>query len=668
MAHKREERKFETSKLMLMQEPLVLRVEKVKGNSKQPIELPSGTDGTPPGTNLTRDDILKAESFVLDWAGGGFYSATVTDVNGLSMSWDFGWNPQQFPEKIPPTAQAAASPQALASAGGGTQPSTSMGQSLGQIAATPRVPNMSGSAPLGQATSWPPPAGSFLSNYQPPAYVPPSSPPPPSPLWQGFPGHHGSTDAENRVRAAELRSSQLERDMLEQRYQGEIDKQRVANEQAMAALREEMRRMGEAQAQRGSSTETAEVKELRERLATAERQREADRITGLETTLRQQMQDLATKLVEKKPDDEIRILRDEMLRRDEALKVAREQERLEREKDRADERHRQEMLAMQAKMDSMILQLSQPKSDPMVEFMKENARNQQETLKEVARSQQAQMEKITAFMINPMQLAALMKDTSSGSESMLRTITTGFGEAFGTYRTALESIAQLTNGPAVNPAVEIIQNALSKGSEIAQNWIEGKKIEAESDARKAASAAQIARARAQAMGGSQAVPVPVVPANGHGNGTVHTPGPGPAGAGLSGAVIPGPGAPGGPAPARSAPSDQQLFGGMLAPVQSLREAVKNGATSPAVAASGVLTGIGRAQQEAKRLNVPLGHLIPAFTVYEQGKLDVLFDMLLPDASDDYRAECVNIMAAKLGLNASDDDAPSAATGDEQAPA
>lgn len=113
MAGKDKEQRFDQVKLQGFQEPLTVRVEKKRGDVRQPIELPAkGSPESgfqPPGVGWTRDEVMGLENFILTkWSGGGHYEFTVTDAKGDRMQWGAVWDPRLYPERIPPnTAEAA---------------------------------------------------------------------------------------------------------------------------------------------------------------------------------------------------------------------------------------------------------------------------------------------------------------------------------------------------------------------------------------------------------------------------------------------------------------------------------------------------------------------------------------------------------------------------------
>jgi len=425
-------------------------------------------------------------------------------------------------------------------------------------------------------------------------------------------------------RRSEEQIRQLQLQIKEQEYRAELDRQRAVSEKQLSEMREELRRLAEVR-----TTESPETKTLREELERVK----SDRQTAEMAALRE----LIAKAAERRPDDDLQRLREEMAR-----------ERLERDRQSAEDRHRQEVMAMQAKMDQIVL-AAQNKSDPMLAFMQESARQQQETAREIARAQQTQTDKLTAFMMNPLQLAQLMKDQSAGVDGVLRNIVQSFGDAFGTYRTALESIAQLS-GNNVSPAVEILRDGIAKGSEIAQMWLDTKKTEAvgvsrakiaESQARAVAMQAQTETTRLQAarlaQGFAEAQPLPPVvtrpvahasitpPTNGRYEGTVERP----------------------KQTAKQGPSDAQMFGEAWGAVRHLRAGVAEGKLTAEKAVDAILTGAGFAQEKAMKQGCELGALVPAFTLLEDERYADLVDALLPAAPREFREECVKFLGEKL---------------------
>jgi len=98
---------LDIAKLQALQDPLLLRVVKLKGNVEQPIELPS-KEGLPPGAGWTRDEVLSLENWLLTrWSGGGYYRVTAVDARGQELVWTFLIDPRTWPERVPPNTQEA---------------------------------------------------------------------------------------------------------------------------------------------------------------------------------------------------------------------------------------------------------------------------------------------------------------------------------------------------------------------------------------------------------------------------------------------------------------------------------------------------------------------------------------------------------------------------------
>ena len=166
---KKEERGLDPAKLQEMHEPLTIRVERVRGNQRQPIEIP-GREGAAPGTGWSREEVLKLETWLVnEWTGGGCYRFMVVDAQGTKMEWDGVWDPRQFPERAPPNLASATAPTAAP---------VVVAPQLSAAAPSYTPPN----APLGQVSSfWPPPSAAlgYGPLPAPPAYqpAPPAYPP-----------------------------------------------------------------------------------------------------------------------------------------------------------------------------------------------------------------------------------------------------------------------------------------------------------------------------------------------------------------------------------------------------------------------------------------------------------------------------------------------------------
>ncbi|MDB4955851.1 MAG: hypothetical protein JWO36_3420, partial [Myxococcales bacterium] len=558
------EQRFDQVKLQAMHEPLTVRVEKMRGNVRQPIELPAkGSEQqgfSPPGTNWTRDEVLQLENFILTkWAGGGYYEFTVTDAKGETMRWQGVWDPRMYPEKVPPnTAEAAlvgaatnvqqvsgpanipqnAQPLGMnqtsgwppngAQLGYGNPPHSGpvMGQQPAPQMPQPQSPPMwaAGPQPWPGNTMQPGPWGypqqpQPYNGYPPPGYAPPGYGAAPG---YGTPPYGGRTrfgyddDDRNSRRGArffdnndddkekkelERRLQQADLDRKELEYKQALERQTIAHEQSMAAMREEIRRLGEGR----NKNEDDEVRRLREE---REREREQAR-TQHENAQRELMQqqllairqqseqamlqlraDLARMAESPKGEtDEFRRIREEQQRQAQEFERQRqEQERRleaeraerERERERFEQIRRDEMLqremketreASERRFEQMQQAALSNRQDPVVEMMKENARMNADTQREIARMQNESNKSMSQFMVSPVQLAQLMKDSSSGTDGMMRGIINSVGEIGNLYKNAAETIMNMSGGGGDPPAARLIQEGLARGSEVAERFL-----------------------------------------------------------------------------------------------------------------------------------------------------------------------------------------------------
>lgn len=102
---------FDPVKLDQMIEPLSVRVEKVRGNTRSLIPLPAGEDSGVQGANWSKEDVGGLEAWLVnEWSGGGMYAISVTDSSQPvpnKHEWQIFYAPSDYPEKVPPTLSAA---------------------------------------------------------------------------------------------------------------------------------------------------------------------------------------------------------------------------------------------------------------------------------------------------------------------------------------------------------------------------------------------------------------------------------------------------------------------------------------------------------------------------------------------------------------------------------
>lgn len=609
--------------LQKMTEPLSVLVIKKKGTSEQPVALP-GKDGRPLGTGWGRDDVLELERFVLNQEGGGFYEGKVTDANGVTMEWPFGWDPRSIPEKVSPHDQPYAS-----------QPTPTAPPAPGQP--IPLAPNpLAASAPLGSGQSWlsqqmmpsypyaPPQAAQAAQAGQMPLGWPgmssPFGPMPGAPWWQNMSGGASTPigNGENtRMRQLEERLAAAERENIKKEYLAELERQRAESATQINALRDELRRIGEAKPT-GPDPEVVRIREENERIR---REKElGDLRQGFQeqiNLLRGALEKLATQPGE---SDAIKQLREEQRRAEER-----------HERERQDQRHRDELRELKAEMNKG--------PDPMLTYLTEQSRQQTETAREIARSQKESMERVTQQMVSPVQMMEMIQKQSGGVDGLVKSIIGSFGGAFETYRMMMESLVQMQGG-GQSPAQAMLQQGMDRVSDIANQYLAFQRDKAVHEARAKAAAAQAQAktaeaVREQARRGSHAV------SQGYDSGLAA---PGPSDESQAEASEDG-GQNGQSGEAQAAevidindrrpPTEEEMFGPALESVQHLRQGVEDGKMRPDQAVAAIIQGVAVCEQQ--------GLQIPAFSLFAEGRFADLMDALLPEATQQFRDACTNIL-------------------------
>jgi hypothetical protein len=624
-----EKKVFDPVKLDSMVEPLSVRVEKMRGNARTMIPLPLGDDGSPAGSNWTKENIRTLETWLVnEWAGGGMYLISVTDSNQpmTKMEWTSFYPPSEYPEKTPPTlAGAARDPQV-------PTPQPSQVRSMGSFPSvfSNGLPTASPAPSQGQAFFVPQQSFSTPreSNYQ-----------------SGFQGNQMRADDERRRYEEQLRDMQgqlarAREEALQQQYRLELDRKITEAKNEQAATNERFSRL----------------EQLMERMMTA----------------------AARPAI----DPQIEALKEQ----NRILAAQAENERREREAERRD-RELRDLVARQAEESRRQLELITANNkghDPMMMFLQENARQQIEAVKEQARNQTTQMQQLQTFMMNPRDIMAMSKESSNGLDQVTRQITGAYTDVFNMQRAAVDQILQLQGGDG-NSTVALIEKGLDRASSFAERFISGKTKEAtvaqQSQAQMAQAQAQAMTAQAMAMQAQAAAanapqlpePMPTstglngagavasiapTPMNGHTAGVndAWTTGPAPANAEMAK-----------PLPKRLGRTDLEWFGPILPKVEELR--------------TGVSRFIGSLQMQPHRLKKDgtvdgvepeeaTGMIMQAMTVVVQQQIPIaamidllaqnrvadFMDVLLPDAPQSYRDDVAQgVMASLSGEDAEDED-------------
>jgi hypothetical protein len=540
-----------------------------------------------------------------------------------------------------------------------------------------------------------------------------------------------SDDKEKKELERRLQQADLDRKELE--YKQALERNQTAHEQAMAAMREEIRRLGEGR----NKNEDAEVQRLRE-----EREQERQRVATEQAQMQRQLMEQQLLAMRQSHEQSMAALRAEIARfaeaapkgeSDELRRIREEQERMrqdaerqrqeserrlemersdrERERERHERERRDEMLqremketreATERRFEQMQMQGRQ--TDPVVEMMKESARLTADSNREIARMQAESQNRMSAFMVPPVQLAQIMKDNSSGSDGMIRGIIQSVGEIGNLYKNAAETIMQMSGGGGDPPAARLIQEGIGRASEVAERFLAVKRDQVISEGKVKTAEAQRdttriqaeAALRSQAMAVQQGRPMPgwapppAVVQQGGGlggaqqqqrpqqqapqqqqpqqpqaaqpaantNGQPRKPGPidlapEPAAQRTNGAIDPYPPPP--PPPNSTGPSEEEVFGMALESVHRLRRGVAAGTLTPEKTVDAILQGV----QHVVSNNL----VIPAFVLFQQERWADFIDVMLPNAPTDFKHECVRIMTEDLepddGTAPPDDDAPDA---------
>jgi hypothetical protein len=665
---------FDVAKLQSMQEPLTLRVERITGNARSPVPLPP-RDGAPPGTNWDIASIMDVERWlVMEVAGGGTFELSVTDSAGATMSWSAWWDPRQNTPKTPQTLMQDGVPMSVqppqqppGMAPFPTQMQPNWPPAAAQMQMWPGVPM----APTQTAPQYP-----LAQPYYQPA---PYGYPPPSPYgYQGaqrtpyYPPAAPAVDSaaiENRQLQAELQRQREERAAAEHR----ADLERI--QQAHNAQLAEVQRQNQAQMERmeaqiaasQAAARSAETDRLRELEARQERERLDARFNAINDNFTR-LAEAITASRAPADDPKLALLQEQLRQQSEAATRDRErQEREQRERDM-----RAEIRANEEKTQRLIEAATSNRPDPMIALMQENSRNQIESSRLLAQMQQAQMTAMQTQVMPPHQLFQMMRDASSGTDSVLKSAVGVYNDLFGTAKNMFEQMTKMVGGEPEHPAIRIAENIGSSVSKMAERYISG---QANKEIQESKAKQEQARAYAQYVAAAQqqtsGIPQPASTAQ-------------PAGE-LNGAQVPQaqpvsqpaaavtpqatPAAANGAAKPESqgakviqlrrlGKTDAEWFDPALADVERLRDAVstfiaglaegKKIGLSPEEAVQFIAQGINHA--------VAMKVDVKAFTVLFQSERYAEFmDVLLPDAPQSYRDDCVKLIIEMVADSDDEDD-------------
>jgi hypothetical protein len=640
---------FDPAKLEAMNEPLSVRVEKIRGGARTMIPLPAGDDGASQGSNWSKEDIKGLEQWlVTDWSGGGTYAITVTDSSmpaPQKHDWTIFYNPQDYPERVPPTLSAAAAPDRLIA-------SPSQPQQVRPMGSFPSAFHHglpTAAAPVGQPTT---------------VYV---QQPAPQPLQQP---HFTQREPAPRydMNAAALAASEADRRRMEdQLKEMQAQLQRAREEQLQAQHRQELER-AEARMRAEANAQNEKFSKLEQLIASLAQTAARPAVDPAIEALKEQNRVLAANAENERREREAE-------RRERELRDAMQRQ--------AEDTRRQ----IDAIQQAMVASAANKGPDPMIMFMQENARQQIEAVKEQSRNQTAQMTQLQTYMMNPRDIMAMAKESSNGLDQATRSITSTYQSILEMQRNAVEQIMQLNSGGG-NETIQLIEKGLERASSMAERYLGGKTKEAvtaqQSQAQMAQAQAQAMQAQASAMATQAAMQQRAAAAataqpdsglNGA-RGVPATAGPsGDTKVSQTSSVTPGDGWSTAPVPPGTevlpikrthGHTDEEWFGPILPKVVELRVGVDHFIESlkqnpPRLAKDSSVDGIepeqaGSIIMQATMIVMQQQIAIPAMTeLLGQGRVADFMDVLLPSAPQPYRDEVAQLVLQHLSGDDGDEE-------------
>lgn len=538
---------FDPQKLERLQEPITVTVQRLVNGQEEPVVLPTKGEEAVPGRGWTKNEVLGLDDFLArKWTGSGTYKIAAVGANGEVMKWK-SYFPESRYEQLH-MGQPVARPPAGVPAPGPMQ-QTQLGQpanggGTGWLQSFPFPQPSPAPAPFpgnGGGQNW-------LSWQQAPpwypqrqsAWQPPATPPP-----------------DDRVQAEREERLKLE---------AKIDRERLEN-----AYKERLGDLGRQleELKRAMSTpkgETEEVKLLRQELARAQEGAKDEKFTRLIDETNRQTRELIAQN-QAQTLDLIRTLQGQIQQQPKGPDAT-----------------------MMLVIETMRTQ-SQAQSEAaraQVEAQKEIARLQAETQRESARNQ-----------LGPREMIDLMRSSSIGQEQLA----SAYSKVWELMQQGLETVLA-AQGPAPNPALELVGQAAQGGLEVAQRYVAMKERSAV-----AAAQAQVATAQANANAARSAQAPPA----------------------LAGAAVEDDEEEE-EENEEIRETEEELFGSAVSRVHELRQAVADGALTPDQAARAVVGGISQMAD--------MGIHAPILDLWAQGNLAALVESVLPDAPTSYQEQTI----------------------------
>lgn len=604
-------KKYDEAKLQSMVEPITVRIEKIRGAQRTPINLPPPEDPeSPQNGGLTKEDIRNLESFLAtQWSGGGFYEISATDSSQptvITMTWQPYYDPQIYPERKPPSPEEAAQ---------GIAP-------IVQLPINPRGNNVA-AFPNGFPTF----QQQIPAQLSGPAYGTPYPPMPAAPpigtnQWQAYSAEIEKRRHEDETRALREENARREREAQETKHAAQLAAERMANEQRARALE-------------------AQVSELKNLIAGLANNGAKNPEIEL---LKQQAADARAQADRERAEREAERRNSEML-----AMIKATQEATQRQIDESN--RRTEMLMQQ------LRELTANKGpDPMIMLFTEMTRTNAEAIKEISRNSKEQITQLQMQMLKPQDILAITTGAHSAADANGAKIASAYSGVLDMQTKVMEQALQMA--PQGSGVVDVVRDGVNGLKDFAERYVGAKSAE-----NRMASQAQVQVAQAQAhvatVQAAAAVGAPIP-------GVVYAPPAPREQSQLAGpdvqvpkfdASIP-PSNPNDSKIKRRGRTDREWFGPALEEVHGMREQVamfidslrsdppkhnpdgSNLGMSPEQAAMGIIM--------ATQMAVQQGANIPALIdlLMEKRYADFI-EVLLPDAPDNYRIDVAQILIAKI---------------------
>ena len=282
-----------------------------------------------------------------------------------------------------------------------------------------------------------------------------------------------------------------------------------ALENKLASLADVVKQIAEGKI--GGSRDDDRVRALEEKLAAQKQGAIESQLADMANMVKQLAEG---KIGGSKEDDRFRQLEEAGKRRDEENRrelerrdaQAREDKREaqaredKREAQAREENLRREMKENADRIERMMIEVKTANKgpDPMFEMMKESSRQQMDFQTQMAKMQQANMERMSAFMVSPMQLAETLKNSSASGDGIMRNMLESVGGVVNLYRGAAEHITGMVGssqggGGASSWVPGMIEGTVARGAETINNYLAAKR-----DAEVSANKARIAEAQERA--------------------------------------------------------------------------------------------------------------------------------------------------------------------------